>query len=491
MAISKILCMKDCGRHFHGKHLKRTIDYILNPEKTQGGRLVGGLNCQPDFAFEQMRETKRSFGKVDKRQGYHLILSFQEGEATPDLAFEITQRFAKEYLGEKYETVFCVHDNTDHIHSHVVFNSVSFLDGKKYRYEKGDWAKEIQPITNRLCAAYGLSTIEIGDESHENQNLYKEWNDYRDGRFEWTGMIRRDLDACILQASDFEHFVELLREKGYEIKPGKHLAIKPQGMTRFRRCKTIGEDYTEERIRERILTEDMTFYQRQQKFIVPKIVKCHVKRYRRTKLSGLQKKYYAKLYRLGKLKKKPYSQAWKYRNEIRKMHQLQQEYLFLIRHDIQTTADLQDVVGNLTDKKKESTSEKSRIYKAKQKFHTIYEIADSMKELEPAELSYKAGDTFFSQEHDRWEALRMKLFRAGYTLEEVEKIRTYHKEEIKRAAEKEKTVARELGIGKAILKDILSGEEQNFYEDILKQKKGQDKATEKEETRETGKQPVR
>lgn len=134
MAISKILNMKDCGGHFHGKHLKRSLDYVMNPEKTQDGRLIGAINCQVDSAFEQMKATKRKFGKVDKRQGYHIILSFKEDEVNPDMAFEITRRFVEEYLGKSYEAVYVVHDNTAHVHSHIVFNSVSFVDGKKYRY---------------------------------------------------------------------------------------------------------------------------------------------------------------------------------------------------------------------------------------------------------------------------------------------------------------------------------------------------------------------
>ncbi len=166
--------MKDCGGHFHGKHLKSSLEYILKPEKTQDGRLVGAINCQVDTAFEQMKETKRLFGKIDKRQGYHLILSFKENEVDPDTAMEITQKFVQEYLGKEYEAVYAVHDNTEHVHSHIVFNSVSFVSGKKYRYEKGDWARDIQPITNRLCEEYGLSIIDIeegkGERANENYN---------------------------------------------------------------------------------------------------------------------------------------------------------------------------------------------------------------------------------------------------------------------------------------------------------------------------------
>lgn len=128
--------MKDSGNSFHARHLKRALDYVMNPEKTQRGRLVGAINCQADMAFEQMMDTKKQFGKTDKRQGYHIILSFKEDEVEPDRAFEITQKFVAEYLGDAYEAVFVVHDNTDHVHSHIVFNSVSFVDGKSIATRK-------------------------------------------------------------------------------------------------------------------------------------------------------------------------------------------------------------------------------------------------------------------------------------------------------------------------------------------------------------------
>lgn len=444
MAISKILNMKDCGGHFHGKHLKRSLDYVMNPEKTQDGRLVGAINCQVDSAFEQMKATKRKFGKVDKRQGYHIILSFKEDEVNPDTAFEITRRFVEEYLGKSYEAVYVVHDNTAHVHSHIVLNSVSFVDGKKYRYEKGDWAKYIQPITNKLCQEYGLSIIDVDDGSKEKEHeSYKDWSEYREGSFVWADMIKRDLDSCILQAGNYEQFLELLSDKGYEVKQGKYLAVKPQGMTRFRRCKTLGDMYSDEVIRERIEKEDISFYREQQKEVQPVLCKCKVRRYRRAKMSGLQKRYYAKLYRIGKLKKKPYSQVWKYKDDIRKMHKLQEEYLFLVNHDIHSAEELVSVISSLTDKRKEVSAEKSRIYKARERSRELFDIADDMKELEPAEKSFLQGDEFFTDEHLQWETLKQKLLSRGYSLEEVEALRKHYKEEYSKACAKERAVFKE------------------------------------------------
>ena len=479
MAISKILHMKDSGNSFHARHLKRALDYVMNPEKTQGGRLVGAINCQTDMAFEQMMDTKKQFGKTDKRQGYHIILSFKEDEVEPDRAFEITQKFVAEYLGDAYEAVFVVHDNTDHVHSHIVFNSVSFVDGKKYRYEKGDWAKYIQPITNKLCQEYGLSIIDVEDGSKEKQHEnYKDWSEYREGSFVWADMIKRDLDACILQANDFSGFLELLSEKGYEVKQGKYLAVRPQGMTRFRRCKTLGENYSQEAIVERIAKEDLSFYQSQNEEKQAAIVKCYVKRYHRAKMSGLQKRYYAKLYRIGKLKKKPYSQVWKYKDDIRKMHKLQEEYLFLVNHDIHSAEELVSVISSLTDKRKEVSAEKSRIYKARERSRELFDIADDMKELEPAEKSFLQGDEFFTDEHLQWDTLKQKLLSRGYSLEEVEALRKHYKEEYSKACAKERAVFKELNIGKSIWKSLIpdsvsDGKDAQYNKETIRDRKEQ------------------
>ena len=477
MAISKILNMKDCGGHFHGKHLKRSLDYVMNPEKTQDGRLVGAINCQVDSAFEQMKATKRKFGKVDKRQGYHIILSFKEDEVNPDMAFEITRRFVEEYLGKSYEAVYVVHDNTAHVHSHIVFNSVSFVDGKKYRYEKGDWAKYIQPITNQLCQEYGLSIIDVDDGSKEKEyESYKDWSEYREGSFVWADMIKRDFDACILQANDFSGFLELLSEKGYEVKQGKYLAVRPQGMTRFRRCKTLGENYSQEAIVERIAKEDLSFYQSQNEERQAAIVKCYVKRYRRAKMSGLQKRYYAKLYRIGKLKKKPYSQVWKYKDDIRKMHKLQEQYLFLVRHKIESAEELVSVLDNLTDKKKEASKEKSKTYKAKERFKDIFDKAEQIRGLDDAESCYQSGDTFFEDEHNAWERLNTELLAQGYSVEEVESLRKKYESKYAQDCKAERAVSKELNLGRSIWKELTvsaSAEEKQYDKETIRDRKEQ------------------
>lgn len=345
--------------------------------------------------------------------------------------------------------------------------------------EKGDWAKYIQPITNRLCQEYGLSIIDVDDEKKERQHeSYKEWSEYREGNFVWSDMIKRDLDACVLQAKDYEEFLELLSEKGYQIKQGKHLAIKPQGMTRFRRCKSLGDMYCEEAIRDRIVKEDIAFYKSKQDIPKVSIVKCRVKRYRRAGLSGLQKKHYAKLYRVGKLKKRPYSQVWKYREDIRKMHKLQEQYLFLARHNIHSAEELVGTIASLTDKKKETSAEKSRIYKARERSMELFTAADEMENLKPAEQSYRLGDIFFEDEHRKWVALEQELQAQGYSLEEVQALRRHYKEEYSEVCAREKVVCRELNTGKAILNSMIpdsisDGRKTEYNREIIRDRKEQ------------------
>ena len=453
MAITKILYMKDCGRGYSGKHLKQSIDYITVPEKCGDGRWVSAVNCQPGYAYEQMIKTKELFHKTDKRQGYHIIISFEEGEVTPEQAFKIVGEFVEEYLGIKgYEAVYAIHDNTAHVHGHIVFNSVNYITGKKYRYEKGDWAKYMQPVTNRLCEKYGLSTITIEDDTALEHDSYTEWRDRKDGRFVWSDMIRRDLDACIIQAEDFDEFLKLLSDKGYEIKQNKYLAVKPPGMGRFRRCRYFGEDYTEERIKERILVEDMDYYRSRHKEarMIKVTVPYHI---RRAKLTGIQRKYFARLYRVGKLKKRPYSQAWKYREEIRKMQRLHEEYMFLSDYEVHSAEDLLRVRSELGQKRSEVEKERRKMYKKRAGFRELWSRASRIHTLSFAERAYREGDSFFEEEHKEYEKLMEEIRAEGYSLEELDALKDSYREQFKELSDEYSSLGRSCRIAERIMND--------------------------------------
>lgn len=456
MAISKILSIKDLPGEEHGKHLKAAFEYIRKKEKTQEGRLVGAINCQLDFALSQMMHTKKYYGKLAGRQAYHLIISFNEGEIEPDTAMELIQKFVEEYLGESYEVVYSIHDDTEHIHGHILFNSVSFKTGNKFRYKKGDWKKEIQPLVNRLCEEYGLQMLDFEDS---RQKRYREWNEYNDGKFVWSKMIRRDVDACILQSDTFDKFIDMMTVKGYKIKYGKHISVKLPGMDRVRRLYKLGENYSEERIRERIETETIGSFEREPIINQPRIVGIRYRRFKRAKLTGLQKKYFAKLYRLGKLKKRPYSKAWQYRADIRKMHRLQEQYLFLAKYQIYTKEELFLVYEKLSEIRKVTANEKSRAFKERYRFKELFDQFESLEELRECEECFRNGDDFFIEEHEQYVSLTEEIARQGYTLEEVEKLRTHMREKIKEVSIKDKEIFKAFRLADSIVKEI-SKEEQ-------------------------------
>ena len=235
-------------------------------------------------------------------------------------------------------------------------------------------------------------------------------------------MIRRDLDACILQSDDEKEFLDMLMEMGYEIKQNKYLAVKPPGMQRFCRCRSLGEEYTQERIRQRIFEEDLKFYADRLKKEFLEIPKEEF--LPRTKLTGIQKAYYAKVCRIRKLKRLPYSKAWKYRDEIRKLNECHDQYMFLVENDIHTLPELVAVCSSLKEKEAENRRERRSLGKEEKRFLSLFQTADQMEQLQPAYHSYLDGDDFFGKEYQAYEALKEKLESQGYTKEQVDTLQT-------------------------------------------------------------------
>ena len=230
MAITKCLHMKQAKTGYPAKHLANGLRYIMNPEKTEHGRYVCGHNCIPEQALSQMVDTKRHFGKLDKRQGYHFILSFEEDEVSEEEAFQVVGEFVAEFLGKDFEAVYAVHNDTDHIHGHIIFNSVRCTTGYKYDYKNGDWENSIQPLTNRICREHGLSVLELEEVKEKRKQKGQEEKSLseRDRR------IRRDVDQALQDAGSYEEFLENLSSMGYELRGRKHLSVREPGAGRGR-----------------------------------------------------------------------------------------------------------------------------------------------------------------------------------------------------------------------------------------------------------------
>ena len=322
MAITKIQYLNEAHTGNPAVHLKNALAYIQNPEKTGENVLVGSINCLPETAFDQMIDTKVTFGKTDKRQGYHIIISFAPGEATEEQALDIVERFAKEYLKDNYEAVYAVHNDKKHMHGHIVFNSVSFTTGIKHEYKKGDWKYRMQPITNRLCREYGLSIVPA-EYAKKPKNLNrKEWE--REQSF--RNMILDDAIFCQEQAGSFDHFVFLMKRIGYQFEYGKYLSVRVPGGKWYHELDKLDERFMEEKFH---LYVEMPF--RMPKFVVDNRVV-----YRKATTS-FQMKYYRRIYQARMVEQRRFDKHSAYlAKELARMKQLQEQYLFLVNNDIKT-----------------------------------------------------------------------------------------------------------------------------------------------------------
>lgn len=327
MAITKIQCLNEAHTGNPAAHLKNALSYIQNPEKTEENVLVGSINCLPDTAFEQMMDTKVTFGKTNKRQGYHIIISFAPGEATEEQALDIVARFAQEYLKDKYEAVYAVHNDKKHMHGHIVFNSVSFETGMKHECKKGEWKHRMQPITNRLCKEYGLSIVPA-EYVKEPKNLSrKEWECEQCFR----KMILADAEFCQSQAGSFDHFIFLMKRIGYQFEYGKYLSVKVPGGKWYHELDKLDERFSEEKFRFYL---DMSFTR--PGFVVGNTVAIH-----KRGITDFQMNYYRRIYQARMVEQRRFDKHSAYlAKELERMNQLQEQYLFLVNNNIKTVEGL-------------------------------------------------------------------------------------------------------------------------------------------------------
>jgi len=227
--------------------LKTAIDYICNPEKTDDNILVSGFNCTPEMAAFDFEFTKKTADSQGGRLAYHMIQSFAPGEVDYNTAHELGKGLADEFLQGKYEYVISTHIDRGHVHNHIIFNSVSFEDNKKFHGDKNIF-KRMADISDKLCMENGLSVI---DEPKQKGKSYTEYEADKRGE-SFKSKLRQTVDECVLKASDWNDFIRLIQEREYEIKQGKHISFRAKGQERFTRLKTLGAYYAEDKIKERI-----------------------------------------------------------------------------------------------------------------------------------------------------------------------------------------------------------------------------------------------
>ena len=339
--------------------LRDALDYAANRDKTEQSCFESSYTCTLETAFADMRQTKERWHKSGGVQGYHLVQSFAAGEVTPELAHQIAKELADRMLGGRYEYVIGTHLNTGHIHSHIVWNSVSCVDGKKYRSNYKNYVTEIRAASDELCRKYKLSIIDT-ENSHHVAKPYAEWMAEKNGQPTWRTAIRQDVDEAIQQSLTWRQFLGALEHKGYEVRMGrKYPVLRPPGKERFVRFKTLGKRYTPEVIQNRLLYPqfDRCFVENSPHVQYSRL---HSGKKSRRKLTGLRALYYRYLYELGALPRKPRRPSYAVRQDAYKLNQRIRQMEFLSKHNIDTLEQLethrkalQTEIGQLQTKRKQ------------------------------------------------------------------------------------------------------------------------------------------
>ena len=352
MAITKILNIMESEGRNPASHLKNALEYIQNPDKTEECVLVGGINCLPDTAFEQMEETKNIFHKTGKRQGYHVIISFSpEEKVTAEQAMYVLEHFAKDVLGDDYEAVYAVHTDREHMHGHLIWNSVSMTTGKKYNSPKGNWRNHLQPITNKYCDELGLS-IMPAEYSRNPKNISR---DKWEKEMSMKEIILRDAKMCAYAAGNVEHFKYLMKRLGYVFKKDAWMEVQAPGFRYYHKLAKLDEMFSEETLRHHV---DMPWMAK------PYFYSSDIRRLHRAKLSPYQKKFYAKLYRLRVVEQKRFVVGGaKYAEDLKRFHQLQDEYLLLVNNDIKSIVELVDFISEKEDRIQQIEDRQKEIYR--------------------------------------------------------------------------------------------------------------------------------
>ena len=419
MAITKILNIKESKGRNPASHLENALRYIQNPDKTEECVLVGSINCLPDTAFEQMVETKNIFHKTGNRQGYHAIISFSpEEKVSAEQAMYVLEHFAKDVLGDDYEAVFAVHTDREHMHGHLIWNSVSVTTGKKYNSPKGNWKNHLQPITNKYCDELGLA-IMPAEYSRNPKNISR---DQWEKEMSMKDIILRDAKMCAYAAGNVEHFRYLMRSLGYVFRKNAWMEVQAPGFQYYHSLAKMDEMFAEDKLRHYV---DMPWMTK------PYFYSSDIRGLHRAKLSPYQKRFYAKLYRLRIVEQKRFVVGGaKYTEELKRFHQLQDEYLLLMNNDIKDVAGLvkyrseqQEKMQRIDDRQreiyKENFSRKRRIktdeqYREYQVWHVgVQEELDELKsEKMDVKRQLQLADSIMKED----------LYTAYYTVSEDEEI---------------------------------------------------------------------
>ena len=391
MAVTKILARK--GR------LDVGINYVLNGDKTEERVLTAHLNCDPGRECREMLDTKRAYGKEDGVMYYHIIQSFKPGEITPELALEIAKEFAQEHLAG-YETVIGVHVDKEHIHAHLVFNSVNADTGEKYHSNAQSYYQQIRAISDRLCRERGLSVImESGSDKAVS---YIEWLRQSRGQPTFRSMLEADLRTAIEDANDLGHFFMLMEHMGYEISHGNRLGFRLRGQPRFMYPGRKNPLFTEDGIRAAIQSGMETIEAGQRPAVIFRPPYQPYKKH--PKYTGFMALYVHYLYVLGKIGQRQYPPRMtpQLRQEVMKSQRYQEQFTFLRENDIATQGDMAAFQARTEETLANLMKQRTILNVRKKKRRKLYTALADVASLAQAKQLYEDGLSGMEAEYARY-----------------------------------------------------------------------------------------
>ena len=413
--------------------VRKLLEYILNPDKTEGNRYVGSLNCSADAekALQEMIATKKYFGKERRdphhRLAYHWVLSWPPDENISETdAMEITRKFCEEYFGENYEVVYGVHNDKAHMHAHICFNSVNRMDGYMYRYNTGDWAKHVQPLVDRACVEYGYPTLEMdtgmtlqeyyrehmkpkkdrnGSPRSNNSSYQKEDAD-NGKRYSAMEYIKEDIDRLVLEVDSYEKLLGRLKDMGYVIKAGKYLTLQPKGCSVRIRTWHIGDGYGVDEIKERIAMPRQRKEELKRELEASRLVPAmdgeasvrmeyvfsfrlqHMKSIR-APLTKYQKRNYYRMYRYS-IKRAGKRMNYAQINEsLRNIRKLEEEIELADTYGIESASQIGDVQDDMFRLLKDADPEDRK--KLKGQISILQRMEERLKEDTPTDIDSRAS----------------------------------------------------------------------------------------------------
>ena len=391
MAVTKLLRIKQTKGSEPSRHLRRNINYICNPKKTGGGLWISGnAGSSPEAIYRTMMINKEAWGKLGGTQGFHYVLSFHPNSGVDEqIALKVAEEFCEELLGGDFYYCIAVHNDQQHMHAHITFDSVSSKDGYKFHSPKGDWNKRIQPITDRICEEYGLETLEYDPqntkgidhgswESAKGSLKNLEWSgaappdgdgkvrriereetfEYspseiaydedveeaaQKNRLTWHDILRADIDDAIASSSSYRQFIDQLRSQKYEVRDGKYISLKAYGQMKAMRTHRLGSAYEKEAIMQRIQSgrergKIGTYYG--DRGSVNRVIRRASKRLPGWKMSEMQVAYFVRYHQVSRLRHLSKKDRWEQKKRLLSLAAYARQITFMVKYGIRTMEDL-------------------------------------------------------------------------------------------------------------------------------------------------------